>query len=140
MKRVISQLFIHHTGIDRESHEDPLKLFRWWELVGRYKYHYLISKDGTIYGGNSLERPKVNVTGFDNHAVHIGVYGVDDFTFAQGLSLHTVLYELKSKYPNATVDPHRMFAPNETCPNFKDKFLFENGGIDGYQVTKKERS
>lgn len=141
MTRVISQFFIHCSASDNPNHDD-IEVIRDWHLQNGWKdvgYHYFIAKDGTLQEGRDEKLKGAGVLGFNDHSIHICLSGRFSFTFAQAMTLHALLYDLKDRYPRATVDPHRMFSPNKTCPNFTDKFLFENGGIDGYEVTRKKR-
>ncbi len=129
-KRRITKIIVHCTATRDGQHftvsqiRDMHVKGNGWSDIG---YHYLIYLDGTVHNGRN-----VNVSGAhcENHNSHsIGVCYVggldknnvkitkDTRTEAQKKALRTLLKELKTLYPNATIHGHNEFA-NKDCPCF----------------------
>ena len=131
MKRKIKEIIIHCsdtpegydftvTDID-EWHRD-----RGFRSIG---YHYVIYRDGSVHRGRPLEEVGAHCTGHNAYSVGIcyiggraakGIKPKDTRTKAQIAALRSLVAELKTKFPSATVHGHNEFAA-KACPCFNVK-------------------
>lgn len=109
-----------------------------WQCIG---YHYVIRRDGTVEQGRERDVIGAHVEGWNEVSVGICmVGGVDahdinkaenNFTPAQFESLHKLLLELQSVYPNAKIQGHRDFPDvKKACPSFDVKEWLPTVGIE----------
>lgn len=106
-----------------------------WEDIG---YHFVIRRDGRVEKGRAENLVGSHVKGFN--AVSIGICLIggskqddpfkaeNNFTKPQFAALKKLLGELKTRYPNATIQGHRDF-PNvaKACPSFDVKAWLSGG-------------
>lgn len=136
-KRTINEIIVHCTatpeGKDvtvstiREGH-----LRRGFSDIG---YHYVVYRDGTVHNGRDVNISGAHCTGHNQHSIGVCYVGglenapnvaydklrpKDTRTDAQKAALLSLLKELKSLYPNATVHGHYEYA-NKACPCFNPK-------------------
>lgn len=152
--RKIERIIIHCTAT-REGQDWSVEQIRkmhiqqnGWADIG---YHYLIYRDGSVHTGRPVEKAGAHTAGYN--ATSIGVCYVggcdknlkpkDTRTPEQKKALISLIRELKSKYPNATIHGHREFAA-KACPSFDvQKWLkeeFAETGLkkgEGNSVQKK---
>lgn len=92
-------------------------LARGWVDIG---YHYVICRDGTVETGRAESAAGAHVRGFNHASIGICLVGgldadgkpENNFTDEQFAQLHTLLGELKARYPNAEIRGHRDFSPD----------------------------
>lgn len=113
---------------------------RKWKDIG---YHYVIKRDGTLEAGRPLEQAGAHATNHNQHSIGIclvggvkkdGVTPEDNFTEAQFARLASLLRELRTKFPMASIHGHNEFA-NKACPvfsvpNFLSKYCISKKGWD----------
>jgi N-acetylmuramoyl-L-alanine amidase len=101
-----------------------------WLKIG---YHYVIKRDGEVEIGRELEEIGAHVQGYNDRSLGVCmVGGIDDagepennFTEEQFAALSTLLYQLKTIYPDAEIKGHRNFA-NKACPSFDVEEWWKN--------------
>ena len=88
-------------------------------------YHYVIYLDGSVHTGRPLEQVGAHCTGHNANSIGICYIGgldadgkpADTRTPAQKEAMVSLLNELMTFYPNATIHGHCEFA-NKACPCF----------------------
>lgn len=128
MMRLITLIIIHCSAVRTYQTSSAEQIDQWhrsrgWKCIG---YHYVVRRDGTIETG----RPESMIGA---HCLHhnrysLGIYyegGLnakgehsDTRTPAQKRALKTLLKELKTRYPDASITSHRTFNPQKDCPCF----------------------
>lgn len=96
-----------------------------WLKIG---YHFVITRDGVLQTGRSLDEVGAHVAGFNHRSIGIclaggvkesdGVTPENNFTPAQWTVLSVLLAELRESYPTAKVVGHYELNPNKACPSF----------------------
>jgi len=93
---------------------------RGWLDIG---YHYLITKDGTIYFGRDIHKPGAHCKGHNRDSIGICLTGNKEFSNSQFMALKLLLDDLKFEFglSDELIFPHNHFNKNKTCPNFDIK-------------------
>lgn len=131
--RFVDEIIIHYTATPQgeEFSNAQIKashLARGFSDIG---YHYVIGLDGEIRPGRSEAIAGAHCTGHNSRSVGVCYVGGcpprsvkgwqnigrDTRTEAQKKALLSLIRELKSRYPGATVHGHNEFA-NKPCPGF----------------------
>lgn len=94
-------------------------------------YHWVIDCDGRLDTGRNIEEIGAHVAGHNKESIGICLVGIDQFTTRQFEALHSLVRELKNRYPSAKVCGHRDLSPDlngdgkitsneyiKTCPGF----------------------
>lgn len=115
-------LVVHCSATRASAPVSASDIRRWhlnqgWADIG---YHYVIGRAGELETGRSEGTVGSHVKGFNQASVGICLLGgldaagkpENNFTREQFASLHTLLTELKQRYPNATIRGHRDFSPD----------------------------
>ena len=127
--RRISKIILHCTATP-EGKDYTVSQIREWHLAGGFSdigYHYVIYRDGSVHPGRPEAIIGAHCTG--QNACSIGITYVgglaadgktpkDTRTPEQNAALHTLIAELMTRYPQATLHCHNEFA-NKACPSFK---------------------
>lgn len=97
-------------------------------------YHYVITRNGEIQTGRSLDQIGAHTMGYNSQSVGICMVGgidskgkpEDNFTLDQYVALAELIIQLKEKFPDAVVQGHRDF-PNvaKDCPCFDVKSWYK---------------
>ena len=97
-----------------------------WADIG---YHFVITLDGVIHEGWPIEQPGAHCRGCNATSIGICYVGgvasdgktpKDTRTDAQRLALVSLVKELRSRFPGASVHGHNEFAA-KACPSFNVK-------------------
>lgn len=96
---------------------------RGWKGIG---YHYVIRRDGSIEKGRPESEVGAHCKNHNSHSIGVCYEGgldangkpADTRTEAQKASLHALLKDLKTSYPNALVLGHHDLDPSKACPCF----------------------
>lgn len=123
----IYRLTIHHSGKADDATGDAEDHLRDFERVHKQKgwacigYHFIISRDGTVYEGRPLKFQGAHATG-DNNISNIGVCLMGDFSTrpvpaTQRKSLDRVVERLRAQYriKRSDIYGHRDFKGTD-CP------------------------
>ena len=113
--RQIKRIFVHCTASSQKWGVKELQSEfkrKGWRNPG---YHYVITADGTIHQLLSLDKVSNGVQGYNSTAINVAYVGgidtkgnpIDNRTLAQKSSLFTLLTNLHSQYPAATIMGHR---------------------------------
>ncbi|MDE6255210.1 MAG: N-acetylmuramoyl-L-alanine amidase [Muribaculaceae bacterium] len=135
-KRNIDEIIVHYTATPqgeefsnaqiRASH-----LARGFSDIG---YHYVIGLNGEIRPGRSESIAGAHCTGHNSRSIGVCYVGgcpprsvkgwqnigIDTRTEPQKKALLSLIRQIKTRYPRATVHGHREFA-NKPCPGFDAK-------------------
>lgn len=126
--RDIKEIIVHCTAT-REGQSHTLSDVTLWHKNRGFRtigYHYLVLLDGTVKRGRAEHEIGAHCLG--KNATSIGVCYVgglaadgktpkDTRTPAQKAALRSLIKELRSRYPAATVHGHKEFAA-KACPCF----------------------
>ena len=124
--RKITEIIIHCSATPEGRDYTVEDIDRWhraqgWQCIG---YHYVIYRDGTIHPGRPIEIAGAHCLGHNAHSIGICYIGglrqglpADTRTPAQRTSLLSLIKQLKTAYPEATIHGHNEFA-QKACPCF----------------------
>lgn len=126
--RTINEIIVHCTGTRAGKQLTAAQIrhyhmkHRGWRDIG---YHYVVLLDGSTQTGRPLEQAGAHCTGHNAHSIGVCyVGGLDDNgraadtrTAAQKAALRTLVAQLLSQFPGASVHGHRDFARKD-CPCF----------------------
>lgn len=136
-KRTINEIIVHCTATP-EGQDATVKSIREGHLRRGFSdigYHYVIYRDGTVHDGRDVNISGAHCTGHNQHSIGVCYVGglennpgvaydklrpKDTRTDAQKAALLSLLKELKTLYPAATIHGHYEYA-NKACPCFKPK-------------------
>ena len=135
-KRVIAELIVHCTATPEGRAVTVQDIDRWhrekgWNGIG---CHYVITLDGTVHEGRSVDTAGAHCVGHNNHSIGIvyvgglakdGKTAKDTRTEAQKRSLLILLHALRALYPRARIRGHRDFAA-KACPSFDATAEYKN--------------
>jgi hypothetical protein len=133
-KRKVNKVFIHCSDSDsiyyglEEIKKDHVKNNK-WDDIG---YHYVITREGEIQKGRSLECIPSAQKGHNTNSIAICVCGKRIFTDDSLLALVELCEEIHNSYKRITFHGHCEVS-NKTCPNFDYGGwlnLFDNGVMD----------
>jgi len=119
--RSIHKIILHCSASDVPKQTAAL-IDQWHRARGFRKigYHYFIRQDGTIERGRNEEEIGAHCEGENSSSIGICLAGLSNFSSSQFASLRTLLADLRSRYPHATVHGHREFPSaikqGKTCP------------------------
>lgn len=80
-------------------------------------YHFVITKDGTIYQTRKLSEEGAHVIGMNNKSIGVSFAGNFDLTLpteAQMQAWYKLYTDIQTRYPGIPTYPHRKYA-NKTC-------------------------
>jgi len=113
----IKYIVIHHSGTKEGS---PLSFARYhvehrgWAGIG---YHYVITKDGTIYKTNNITTVCYHARGGNRRGIGVCLVGIEEFSEEQLISLDLLIEELLHALPGRKVIGHREVEGSRTsCP------------------------
>ena len=125
--RTITLIIIHCSAVRPNQTSNAAQIDQWhkkqgWKCIG---YHYVIRRDGSIEQGRPESMVGAHCLNHNQHSISICYEGgldangkpADTRTEAQKRSMHTLLKQLKAKYPKALIMGHNVFA-NKACPCF----------------------
>lgn len=139
--REIKRIFVHCTASPQtwgKAELDAEFKAKGWQHPG---YHYAITKDGTIHQLLAIEEVSNGVQGYNSTSINVAYVGgidskgkpIDNRTQAQKLALHTVLTQLKKRFPAAHIMGHRsIWGENhpekwkKACPCFNAEAEYKN--------------
>ncbi|MCC8037922.1 MAG: N-acetylmuramoyl-L-alanine amidase [Bacteroidales bacterium] len=121
---------ILHCSATAEGRNFTVQQIRDWHVKGNgwrdIGYHYVIYLDGSVHRGRPENQVGAHCTGHNANSIGVCYIGgcaadgktpKDTRTPAQRAALISLVKELRSKYPGATVHGHNEFA-NKACPSF----------------------
>lgn len=131
MTRKITEIIIHCTATPEGRPVSVADIDRWHRARGFKKigYHYVILLDGSTLQGRPIEEIGAHCTGHNTNSIGICYVGgltpdgrtpKDTRTPAQTAALRSLLAQLKTRFPNATIHGHNEFAA-KACPSFNVK-------------------
>lgn len=144
MDRTINEIIVHcsATREGREFHASDID--RWHKERGfgatyygvtyHVGYHYVVCLDGTVETGRPEALIGAHCKGHNLHSIGVCYIGglaadgktpKDTRTEAQRLAMESLLRQLKSRYPEATIHGHRDFA-EKACPSFDATAEYKN--------------
>ena len=126
--RKIDKIIIHCAATPEGKPFTVADIDRWHRQRGFrcIGYHYVIYLDGSIHKGRPVEQIGAHCTGQNARSIGICYIGgctkdgktpKDTRTEAQKTALISLITQLKSEYPKATIHGHNEFA-NKACPSF----------------------
>ena len=136
-QREVSRVFLHCTASDHPHHDNMETLRDWhvrgngWSDVG---YHELITFNGDILAGRSLERIPAAQKGHNRGTIAIALSGGQNgqsvaFTAAQLETLRRRCQQINEAYGRAvTFHGHKEVAPGRACPVYDYQTIL---GLDG---------
>lgn len=120
--REIKYIVIHCSATKASQNIDIRDIDRWhrgkgWEGVG---YHYVITRDGRVQGGRSLNEPGAHTKGHNYQSWGVCLVGgldldgkpENNFTQEQFAALRQLLVSLHAMAPNAHILGHRDLSPD----------------------------
>lgn len=139
--RNIKEIIVHYTATPQGENFTveqirQMHLANGWSDIG---YHWYIDLNGNIFKGRDENLVGAHTVG--HNTISIGIcycggcpprsnknwqnIGIDTRTPAQKAALINLIWELKRRYPYATVHGHNEFA-NKPCPGFNAREEYEN--------------
>lgn len=124
--RDIKKIIFHCSDSDIPGH-DNVKTLRQWHVMERgwsdIGYHYLITKNGSVYKCRPIERAGAHCHGENFDSIGICLSGKVNFTPMQIESATKLNKELCNKFHlmNDQIFGHNNFNSMKTCPNFDIK-------------------
>ncbi|HOI31214.1 MAG: N-acetylmuramoyl-L-alanine amidase [Bacteroidales bacterium] len=126
--RKINKIIIHCSATPQGRDVSVAEIERWHRARGfsQIGYHYIISINGIIQKGRNIELAGAHTQGHNANSIGICYVGgmdaanskpKDTRTPAQKRALKTLVAELRSLYPGASIHGHNEFA-NKACPSF----------------------
>ena len=130
--RLSTDYIVVHCSATRPSQDISVKDIRKWHLDRGWAdvgYHFIIRRNGTLETGRPAHVYGAHVSGYNNTSIGICLVGgvseadvnkaENNFTDEQFQTLAWLVWGLKFRYPDATVQGHRDF-PNvaKACPSF----------------------
>lgn len=125
--RTINEIIIHCSATKEGLNFNVNDIRRWhkqkgWKDVG---YHYVITLDGSIEPGRSLDEIGAHCQGHNKNSIGICYIGgldennkpKDTRTKQQKAALYNLLSKLKQKFPTASIHGHNEFC-SKSCPCF----------------------
>lgn len=142
-KRFVNKVFLHCSASDKpeqdnveslkELHISPTtKIFHWgdykepvygkgWKDIG---YHFVITKDGVLHAGRSLELIPAAQLGYNAGSIAICLTGndINKFTLNQYNTLRFLCDDINTSYSKQiTFHGHKEVEPKKTCPVYDYK-------------------
>lgn len=128
--RNIDFIIVHCSATDTNVSFDILKKNAINEGYSDIPYHYVITQDGCVISGRSLDVVGAHCKGFNLHSIGICLVGGKnrfDFTLLQISQLLLLLKHLCKQFniDKSDIYSHYEFNKNKTCPNFDIKNLLK---------------
>ena len=138
--RNIDFIIVHCSGTDINVSIDILKKNAIEDGFKDIPYHYLITQDGCVIQGRSLDVVGAHCKGFNQRSIGICLVGGKkgfDFTLLQIIQLVLLLKHLCKQFNIAKSDiySHYEFNKNKTCPNFNIKNLLKYEDFETISTT-----
>jgi N-acetylmuramoyl-L-alanine amidase len=140
MSRKISEIIVHCSATPAGRDVSAADINVWHKQRGFacIGYHYVVRLDGTVERGRDESRVGAHCLGHNAGSIGVCYVGgcdakmkpLDTRTDAQKQALVSLLTELLSRYPGATVHGHRDFAA-KACPCFDASVEYANLGKGG---------
>jgi N-acetylmuramoyl-L-alanine amidase len=127
--RDIKYIIIHCSDSPDDRDVDVNEIRKWhvennkWKDVG---YHYVIKRDGEVQSGRPEEEVGAHCKGYNNNSIGVCLVGRRSFDPRQFWSLKALCFDLRVKYPQASIKGHRDFTDQKTCPNFEVRAILED--------------
>ncbi len=126
--RTINEIIIHCSATPEGRHVTVSDIDSWHRARGfaSIGYHYVIYLDGSVHPGRDVAQIGAHCLGHNARSIGVCYVGglaadcktpKDTRTEAQKRALVTLLRDLRTRYPSATIRSHRDFAP-KACPSF----------------------
>lgn len=118
---MIKNLVVHCSDSPQGRGDNAATIHRWhlekgWDGIG---YHAVILEDGTIEMGRPVYWKGSHVGAQNSISLGVCLIGLGgDATEEQLLSLHEVLMQWLTIYPEAWIIGHTDLDPRKTCPGF----------------------
>ncbi|MDA0617531.1 MAG: N-acetylmuramoyl-L-alanine amidase [Proteobacteria bacterium] len=118
-KRYITKVFLHCSDSDLPQHDNPFVIRDWHLERGFYDigYHFIITKDGTVHTGRSIEAVPAAQEGNNTGSIAICLTGRTTFSQMQFSALRKLCGEINQLYNNITFHGHCEVAA-KLCPVF----------------------
>lgn len=133
--RLVNLIVLHCSDSDNPKH-DNIETIRKWHTERGFKgpdgiedtqddigYHFVITKDGKLHEGRSMESIGAHVKGHNENSIGICLTGQSksQFTDKQFRTARKLIDSLFRHYGLnwKNVRLHNQLDPNKTCPNFK---------------------
>lgn len=134
--RTINEIIVHCSAT-AEGRKYTAKDINKWHIKRGFKkigYHYVVLLDGTVEKGRDESETGAHCEGHNAKSIGICYIGglasdnrtpKDTRTLEQKKALLSLIIDLKTKYPKATIHGHRDFA-NKACPSFDATLEYRN--------------
>jgi N-acetylmuramoyl-L-alanine amidase len=143
-KRAVTRVFLHHSGTNNKEWDSPTRI-RTYHMHEKPEpkyidigYHFVITKNGVIHSGRSLETQPAAQYGHNKGTIAICLTGVDNgFTKEQKNSLVELCNSINEAYEkNITFHGHKEVY-STVCPHYQYKEWL-NLSVDGHIQEKKK--
>tara|TARA_R110000851_G_scaffold96589_2_gene209604 strand:+ start:40 stop:441 length:402 start_codon:yes stop_codon:yes gene_type:complete len=131
--RKIDKIIIHCADTPEGKYFDIDDIRKWhveergWSDVG---YHYVILLDGSIQLGRPIQVSGAHTKGFNSQSIGIcyigGMNNIDTRTCEQKNTLEVLLSFLRLTFKEATIQSHKDFTDNKSCPSFDATNEYKN--------------
>jgi hypothetical protein len=140
--RKIEKIIVHCSASDNPKQDSPKAIWhlhtapktekiKWgkydtygngWSDIG---YHNIITTDGEIHKGRSIEKPGAHCYGQNEDSIGTCLTGINKFTSKQFESLLNLLREYSKEYKlfYSKIFGHYEFDIKKTCPNLNMDFI-----------------
>jgi N-acetylmuramoyl-L-alanine amidase len=129
--RKINEIIVHCTATPEGRKVTVAEVDKWHRQRGfdGIGYHFLIGLSGDIWKGRNIEKIGAHCLGHNANSIGVCYVGgvsndgktiKDTRTIPQRNALKSLLKDLKTMYPEATIHGHREYA-NKACPCFDAK-------------------
>lgn len=124
-KRPVGRVFLHCSASDHRHHDD-VSVIRDWHLKRGFEdvgYHFLITFDGRVQAGRSLERQPAAQAGHNTGSIAICLSGGQNgqggaFTRAQFDALRDLCAQINTAYAGKLTFHGHQEVANRACPVF----------------------
>jgi len=124
-KRAVSRVFLHCSSSDHRHHDD-IAVIRDWHLKRGFDdagYHYLITFDGRVQAGRSLEQHSAAQAGHNTGSIAICLSGGQNgqggaFTRSQFDALRDLCAQINTAYDGSLTFHGHQEVANRACPVF----------------------
>ena len=143
-KRAIDRIFIHCTATENASYNNVERIRedhmnnRGWSDIG---YHFLITKDGNIHQGRSLEKTPAAQRGHNRRSLAIVLAGLrkEKFTLAQYDALKDLCRDINNSYFHKVSFHGHCEVASKACPviDYKKILKLDEFGSLGLDASKE---
>lgn len=118
MARKINKVFLHCSDSNLPQHDNIQTIAKWHKQRGFSKigYHFVITKDGTVHKGRSVDVVPASQIGHNTGSISICLTGRDYFSAQQFYSLKKLCKKIHLQY-NVTFHGHCEVS-SKPCPVF----------------------